>query len=318
MTSRNVIAAVSISVSFFALDLSAVRPAAAEGTFDQSSDIIGLTLHTPKDEIKKHIEDSFVTSGVHDVFAEIHTDLYAVKDNIGYVAEITSKEEAEANRLKLEELKKEYEAKKDAGLGDSPIVLGDGDVSREQIRISFVPGQNADGVTAIGRRREYPQNDRPVKQVMLNSLKAKYGPPTVTDANGVMYWLTNNAVVKNRRLFGLCSLKMDSYSARIGPGDNFVKYSENSDQASANFLNLVNNVNNDPLHTEEVGACGTILAITITPTFDQQYVSELQETLVDFSAAYAGMKIYAKGFWDKANGANQEKLSKDAQKKPAL
>ncbi len=275
-----------------------------------------------RDQVKKLIADTYPGSPIVELPVELGTPEFNKSTVAGFAADITGKEDQAANQRTNEQGRKDFEAKKAAGFGDSPLnrtFASAGDFGNERVVVLYNPNDNATDIFAVARHKEFTKNSMPVTQVLVNSLIEKYGQPSGRPprSNGLSFtWMAPGLFESTQKPYRIKCF--DDYS---GGSSLFYENPEitTTNNVGIGFTFAVNKVDagiRDPF--SNTTKCGTVLNISLTVSDDKTHVTRMEAGLVDLARGHTELKEFATDFFRHVDAAKQAKISKDSQNKPKL
>lgn len=286
-----------------------VGPTYAAGPIGPDSDILGIKLTMSREQAKKTITNGFPGSQAIELPAQMGTAEYKKSTVGGFFADVTTAADQANNQRTIEQANKEFEAKKAAGFGDSPLnrtIGAPGDVGHDRVVVLYDPNDGATGIFAVSRRKEFTKANFVPAKVLLDSFIEKYGPPSRTNG-GSFTWTAPGVLQRTQKSPAKCYNEFGDYFYESG-NDRFFS------EQFVNFLNLIASKNPNV----DFSQCGTVLQVNFTLSNDKLSALGMTETLIDLTRGYAEVKAFSDDFWLHANAAKQEKLMKDSQNKPKL
>jgi hypothetical protein len=96
-------------------------PGLAGGPISNESDVLGIKLSMNRDQVKKLISDTYPGSPIVELPVELGTPEFKKSTIAGFAVDVTSRDDQAVSRRANEQANKDFEAKKAAGFGDSPL-----------------------------------------------------------------------------------------------------------------------------------------------------------------------------------------------------
>jgi hypothetical protein len=300
-----------------------VERAHAQNAFNAHSDLLGIQLGDSIVTIKKKIAEKFPGSQSYDVTDTLSTPEYKEEFNIGTLFDITTAQESSANDIKNNDDRRDADARKAAGLSTgSPLdrrLASSGDFGQERIAVTWYSNARGAGsnVFGIARVKEFLKTDRPLLANTIAALSEKYGRPVqeskADPRNKYLYWASNTNIDRRKCLKDSNSPLLYE-NAGLYQIEPFVR---NADSMRIYFLGKVNNIhNNNPL--DDLSKCGIVMRAHLVVSDDQQYVAQLNESLVDLTGGQSALKSLGDGFFAEVDKIKNEKLQSAGQKTPKL
>jgi len=291
----------------------ALAPAAAfaGGTFTQSSDILGISLETPADQVQSAIRQAVPDAEVTPDHAIIGTGQITRDVLIGYLVNATPAVERPASSTDASSAATESDVAALVRSIPDPTVIGG-----DHLRIATSPNENDNQIYAIGRLVNFPKGHRPLIDAVVAGVVAKYGVQAFDDtdpADGTrtLTWLSDAVVTKRS------DLSCDG-GKLLPPVDGMLKATDES--AGFSFQFMVRDFARpagSPL--SRFPDCGTILTIRITLAAEQDgYASSMNERLIDYKRGYRDAKAFSDKFWSDESSALQISRQDASQNTPRL
>lgn len=295
----------------------------AAGPIPSESDILGIKLTMTRDQAKKTILDGFPGAHLVELPVEIGTPDYKKSFIAGFAADITTAQDQANNQRQNQQAKSEFEAKKAAGFGSSPLnqtVARPGDYGHDRVIVLYDPADSANGIFAVSRDKEFARSEFIPPKALLDTFIQKYGEPSRAKGSSIT-WTAPGVLQRTQRFVAKCYLESYEYHNYLYEriDDNFF-----SDRFSflarnnfdAQFVNVLNNIITSRL--SDRSQCGTVMQLFLTMSNDGAYATGMTETLIDLTRGYAELRAFAADFRAHADAAEQEKLLRASQNKPKL
>jgi len=270
----------------------ALAPAAAfaGGSFTQSSDILGISLETPADQVQSVIKQAVPDAEITPDHAIIGTGQITREVLVGYLVNATPAIERPAN----------------SGDTGSPTAASDvaalensmADPTRiggDHLRIAISPNEKDNEIYGIGRLVSFPGGHRPLIDAVVASVVAKFGTEAFDDTDTstgarTLVWSTDTTYTAK-------SAYMHCTAVFLPPVDGTFKVSGAS-AATAFAYVLAKFRQPDTFPIGNWPDCGTMLTVRITLAADQDgYASSMYERLTDYKRGYRDDKTFSDKFW---------------------
>jgi len=300
-----------------AITLLSGGPSFAGGPISNDSDILGIKLTMSRDQARKFVSDNFRGSSIVELPVELGTPEFEKPTVAGFLVDITNKEDQAVNQRANEQANKNFEARKAAGFGDSPLnrTFGSaGDLGQEKLLILVNPNDNGTDIFAVSRYKEFTKVNSPVAKVLLESLIEKYGQPSLVKFGTSYTWMAPGVLERTQKPAVHCFSETDVGSFLY---ENPKLVAVNT--VGISFLTAAKNIDaGDKLPYYDISKCGTVLQVNLALTNDQAYVTSMSTRLIDLTKGHTELKQFTSDFWRGANDAKQAKMSRDSQNKPKL
>ncbi|MDR3487396.1 MAG: hypothetical protein P4M05_21130 [Bradyrhizobium sp.] len=295
-------------------------PADAQGVkFGPDSDVLGLRTTMSRSEVESALKASY--PGAQVTVAPVVVSIGAVqkKFDVALIVDLTSQADKQANQKTAAEIQAEMNARKAAGLGDSPLdkpIASPGDVVQDRLKVLLSQSEADPRILGVSRYVEYPADKQPVYATVLDALVAKYGPPTKVTGERVnqMTYTWGGAPRPGAKSLTDCSRRL--FFDTVGE-DGFYGMPALIDFTGQQFVKTMNVVTSkNPLANYE--PCGLFLAVTLQFTKNPDYIGAMAVHLNDLSRIYAQLGAVGNGIAADADAAKKKKLDADAVNKPKL
>jgi hypothetical protein len=280
-----------------------------------AADILGVKLTMTRDQAKAFVSGSFPGTSIVELPVQIGTAEYKQSTVVGFMDDITSKEDQATNERSKEEVRKQLEARMPA-YGNSALNLPVNSPSangygREKLFVLANPNDGATDIFGVSRYKQFTKANMPPIQALLSALTEKYGEPVSKYNTGNLgyTWMAAGFYERTQKRVR-CT----------GPGNFLYEGAENVSPQSITqgFVTSINDINfGDTNPYLNFAKCGTVLSVDLV-TRDGLYVSSMSEDLIDLTKGRAELKQFAADFFRRASAAKQEKLLQHSQNKPRL
>jgi len=265
----------------------------AQAKFNNSTDILGINLTMSKDDITKTLQANNKDLTPGEYKKEIQTPNFKGPEwIIGYHYDVTPKEEQDLNSKEIEAAKKSAEEYMSRTGQRPPMRIRDHEPAKDGIDISVNPN-DTNKVLSIVRKKDYTVNGQPLLKVFKDALYSKYGKPTKDEGNSIVW---SDKLLSPDHLFPCTQL-----------GKNI-----------SNGGQLPYMLNYYEQNAQQTASCGIIMEINIKGGKSPEYVGGFEVTLANCPQANASLKALKATMVEGEQKGNQERLNKDAQKKPQL
>jgi hypothetical protein len=294
--------AVVLNIGLFASFTSAALAAGV----DDNTDIVGLNMNLSPQKAADYIRSQFKAAKVTKLTADVGTEYFDQKWDIGYYAEIVPTRNEQQRSAT--------------------------DRSGEFIKVINSPDSN--DLIGIVHYTGYPKGAFITRAAVVQALKEKYGPPSSGGENVSGYfwvaranvwsaadtiWYTNGGKPEDCSLSGLAggnSFLYERAGAFFQNGQTTFEPGESvSTDTSSSFTAIFNTINHNP---NAFAKCGVVLNVLLGSADNSDYVSSITVRIVDFDRANEEIRQSNKAFWLKANKAQSDKLNSQSGNKPKL
>jgi hypothetical protein len=291
MTCR--IAAIS---AWAAITMFVCQPSFAEGQFGPTSEILGLALSMSQNQAKDYVNTTYKSSPFAMFPVKISSNGYEQKAVAGFV----------------------FELKGDAANG-----------RRDVTSVMFNPNKDSTDIFAISRYVEFfseattDPSGKPkvngtlvLKQVVLDSLIAKYGKPNKVVPEGHYEEYIWGSTAANNRACVLPASNRTSYLNEFF----FDNYDVDTLASNANqkFISAINSPS-----IKLYANCGLVLRVNFGlsdassfPTRNPPYIQTMSEALIDLSKGTLEFEKFSKDFFAAAAATKNSRLLQDSNTKP--
>ena len=221
---------------------------------------------------------------------------------------MTPKEDREANQKQKDLLTKSYQQRLAAGCTSPLCKSVETGLLKDELDVYVDPNDKGSAILALTRHKDYGPNSNILQTVFVQALTDKFGgPPQLIGDVYNHYWMDIPNSQKGAEWFA-CQAVADNL------GD-----------LQRQFPMVMNGFGNNQTKPPK---CGMYVKAYILTAYRQleggrldlsaKYVTEFTMTLVNVRSSYSVLSSYAANFWNLANKAKQDKLSKESQNKPRL
>jgi hypothetical protein len=276
----------------------------AAAAIEPNSDILGLNLTMSQDQAKDYVSTSYKGSPIKAIVAQLQAADYSQDVVAGFVFDAT--------------------------------LDGTGKGNTDRVAVIFNPSKGASDIFAISRHVQYvsqvtiddsqryhADGTLILKQVLLDSLVKKYGPPIKTDPGflpGTQYIWASGARAVGRSNCVIGSGNRSSYYFEPFYSDGSADSA--ADAAGSQFVTSLNNLQSSA--TGGYGKCGVILRVNLdllrmdNNQDSAEYVKAMSEEIIDLSKGDTEMRAFAKAFFSAASKATSVRVGQDAKNAPKL
>lgn len=264
------------------------------GSFNSQSDIFGLNLSMTREEARAALIAKYGEKQLVPLPSKVILPNISQEANLGFAVVAKSAESPES-------------------------MDGFGPVGKDVVHVYFDPNPAANGIYQVTRTTGYGSRSHTTLQSLNDSLREKYGQPTVAQSQGdrVDY------------IFALDPAAFDKRTCIIADYGGFNGYLMSHPDgeltrpvvvqaASNHFVDIINALTSRPsaaaFHQHE--NCGTVLEVYAT--LQGPYVTVLQESLVDISRGSAAIMQFTRNLYSQSNDVAHRQLQKDTGNKPEL
>jgi hypothetical protein len=274
---------------------SVVSYPAAAGQFTRDSDVIGLNLAMPKNQVTDFIAKNFPNAPVEMLPVSVSMSGIQKSSNAGLVVEAHSSN------------------------SNDRFMMQNG---VDRVKVLFDPNDNSPGVFAIYRYVNFENGSRMTMASLKASLMDKYGSPSQTSESflkdSISYIWTAPGGHYNPRACALDRFAHYSYFYELVYLDRPL---ETTVQETAHdFANVVDSLAPSNMRPVPPPDCGTILSVEIRAEVgtNNLYAYEMKEDLVDLARGVSDLTRFSSEFFAAAKQAQNAKLSQDSANKPKL
>jgi hypothetical protein len=263
----------------------------ASGAFSASSDILGISLQTPADQVQSAIKRAAPSEVTIEDHAIIGTGQIMRSVLVGYLVNATPVAEQPANS---DDTSSPTAASDAAALQKSiadPTLIGG-----DHLRIAISPNEKDNEIYGIGRLVNFPSGHRPLIDAVVASIVAKYGPQAFDDTDASDGTLTLT--------WASAATTKEKYDGMMCDGGRFLPpvdgtFEVNDQSAASGLAYMLRDFTQPDFSTvRNWPGCGTILTVRITLASDKDgYASSMYERLIDYKRAYRDGKAFSDKFW---------------------
>lgn len=284
----------------------------AGGIFTQSSDILGISLETPADQVQSVIKQAVPDAEIIPDHAVIGTGQITRDVLVGYLVNATPAIERPAGSEDASTTTAESDvAALVKSIGDPTSIGGD------HLRIAVSPNEKDNQIYGIGRLVNFPKGHRPLIDAVVAAVVAKYGAQAFDETNA-----GDGTLTLTWRTGAMNKEKPDGTQCEGGeflpPVDG--TFNVNNLTAGSSLAYIVKDFTRpDSFPVRNWLGCGTILTVRITRASDQDgYASSMYQRLIDYERGYRDEKAFSDKFWSDERSALQISRQDASQNTPRL